>query len=367
MTNATNHIKTIYARDAMIFPPMGFNYGDSYWAIPDIDSKPGRIYMGIHPQGKSPTNALKAIIAQQLAKTKNLLKEYDEKDLDPYWTLVGYFSSLRELGAAMMLVSDVIPDRIKQLADMEEYENEREKLNSIELTSRLKAEEISMLLEDLNNKLTEKDKKTIDSIFATNMIFVGVDVSRLSSMVVAGQPKSTAEYIQATSRVGRTYPGLVIVQYNWTRPRDRSHYEKFIYYHNTINSFVDPLTATPFSKRAIERALHASIIGIVRHVFRDLVKEKDAGNLCKEELDEEISNLKNFILEWVSNANINSYKLVEEEISNIFNDWRMLCAKHGSKLNYTVKVQRTFEDNNIPALMVSMDGSDEFDNFPKEH
>ena len=69
------------------------------------------------------------------------------------------------------------------------------------------------------------DEDALDVILATNMISVGVDIDRLGLMVVMGQPQSTSEYIQATSRVGRRIPAWSSRCYNAARSRDRSHYE----------------------------------------------------------------------------------------------------------------------------------------------
>jgi hypothetical protein len=96
------------------------------------------------------------------------------------------------------------------------------------------------------------------------MISVGVDVPRLGLMVAAGQPKTTSEYIQATSRVGRTYPGLVCTVYNWARPRDLSHYESFEQYHATFYQHVEALSVTPFSAGATSRGLAALLVALVR-------------------------------------------------------------------------------------------------------
>lgn len=111
-----------------------------------------------------------------------------------------------------------------------------------------------------------------DFVLASNMISVGVDVGRLGIMVVAGQPKTNAEYIQASSRVGRENPGLVVVAYNPTRSRDRSHYEQFLRYHSGLYKYVEATSLTPFADRARDRGLHALYVSLCRYLVPELLK-----------------------------------------------------------------------------------------------
>lgn len=120
-----------------------------------------------------------------------------------------------------------------------------------------------------------------DVVLATNMISVGVDIDRLGFMVVAGQPKTTSEYIQATSRVGRSKagPGLVWIVYNWARPRDLSHYETFEHYHDTFHKHVEALSVTPFSPRELDRRLSGIPVSLLRLWEERLNANQKAGAL----------------------------------------------------------------------------------------
>ena len=201
-----------------------------------------------------------------LAASQTLYEQYGEK-VDPWMTLVGYFNSLRELGGTRRLVDDDIRNRLNKMEQRGLAKRNHPIVD--ELTSRKDSTEIPQLLDKLEipfnpQQDNKSGQKPLDVILATNMISVGVDVKRLGVMVACGQPKNTAEYIQATSRVGRSYPGLVITLYNWARPRDLSHYEKFCHYHATFYQHVEALSVTPFASGALDRGLTALLVALVR-------------------------------------------------------------------------------------------------------
>ena len=244
-------------------------------ATPD-GAHPGRRYLGIYAPGVRHKSALIRVYTAYLAAAQKLYEQYG-RDADPWMTLVGYFNSLRELGGMRRAVDDSVNARLHR---MDRRGLARRFLSPYaveELTSRLSAADIPAILDRLEtvfdpvaeaerrqSKGEESRRFPIDVLLATNMISVGVDVSRLGLMVVAGQPKTTAEYIQATSRVGRRFPGLVCTVYNWTRPRDISHYERFEHYHATFYQHVEALSVTPFSAGAIDRGLSAVLASLVR-------------------------------------------------------------------------------------------------------
>jgi len=200
-----------------------------------------------------------------------------ESDRDPYWTLIGYFNSLRELGHAATLIRADIREHLNAMwlrkgirkPEGNEMDIRRFIRNAIELTSRISTTEIPESLQKLERSYPPGgDELPVDICLATNMISVGVNVPRLGLMAVIGQPKTTSEYIQATSRVGRRYPGLVVIIYNAGKPRDRSHYEHFHSYHSGIYRRVEPTSVTPFAAPVRERALHALMVTLVRYLGR---------------------------------------------------------------------------------------------------
>jgi hypothetical protein len=277
-------IGALFRRRVAVFPPSGLRSTDSWFGKEvSTEAEPGRLYIGVSAPGKSVKTALVRVYAALLSRAK-ALHDADAEVGDPYMTLVGYFNSLRELGGALRLIEDDVPGRIKVLnrRDKEQWPL-RTLFERDELTSNKRAEEVPKTLEKLERRFTHERPKAgeypVDTILASNMISVGVDIDRLGLMVVNGQPKTTAEYIQATSRVGRQSPGLVVTVYNWTRPRDISHYERFRSYHGGLYRFVEATSVTPFSSRARDKGLEGVLTSLVRLGDHDLTGEQDAAKL----------------------------------------------------------------------------------------
>jgi len=265
---AFEQVQSIFERSLSVFPPPGLDPDDSFFALEHGASaaSPGRLYVGVCAPGKSMATAYVRVAALLFVAAAGLR----DKSIfaEPFLTLVSYFNSLRELGGAIRLMDDDVPARIDQLrrADLPP----RQRPVYVELTSRIRQEAIPVLLRRLEQRFDaehkEGDPLPLDAVLASNMISVGVDIDRLGLMIVRGQPKTTAEYIQATSRVGRQPwgPGLVVTIYNWSRPRDLSHYERFAYYHATLYRNVEAVSATPFSSRALDRGLRGTVVGMMR-------------------------------------------------------------------------------------------------------
>ena len=286
---AHSQVFNVFLRHVKIFPPPGLDAEDNFFAYEEMPTpeRPGRRYLGVYAPGIRHKTALIRTYTAFLAAAQQLYKAYGQ-DADAWMTLVGYFNSLRELGGMRRAVEDAVSLRLRRM-DRRGLARRYLNFNAIkELTSRLSASDIPDILDRLEtpfdpDRERDKDRRyPLDVLLATNMISVGVDVGRLGLMVVAGQPKSTAEYIQATSRVGRRHPGLVATVYNWTRPRDISHYERFEHYHDTFYQNVEALSVTPFAPRALDRGLTAVYVALVRNLGLDLNDNHGAGRFRKD-------------------------------------------------------------------------------------
>lgn len=281
ISRANEQIGHLYARDEVfLFPPSGLEAGDSFFAREDrnVDGslKPGRLYVGVlapaHGSFQTTQSRVFACLVQHAA-----VMNTDDAGRDPWWTLLCFFNSLRELGgAASLFVSDA-RDYLRVILDRHglKYELIRKLFEVTELTSRIRSDQVPKELERLeclfespNGEKGKHGSDSVDACLASNIIEVGVDISRLSLMTIVGQPKTTSQYIQVSSRIGRDpeKPGLAVVLYGQSKPRDRSHYETFRPYHQRLYAQVEPTSVTPFSPPAVDRALHGIIVAAVRQL-----------------------------------------------------------------------------------------------------
>ena len=282
---AARQVRALFDRRVLQFPPAGFEASDSFFAVRD-DEGPDRVYLGVSSAGRSPKFALQAAAAALLQGAGHL-KDAGRlpESVDPFWTVVLYFNSLRELGGAHVLLQDDIPRQMAFLAGRLGGRLRKLEADAIELSSRVPSRQLPEYLAQLGAGLSVPDDDPFgpdpdprDVVLASNMISVGVDVSRLGLMLVNGQPKSTAEYIQASSRVGRGLHGLVLTLYNCGRPRDLSHFEHFLTYHGALYRNVEATSVTPWAPRARDKALHAVLAAAVRHLVVDMSDDASARN-----------------------------------------------------------------------------------------
>ena len=287
---ASRQVRALFDRDVLQFPPSGFEVSDSFFAVRDEDG-PDRIYLGLSSAGRSPKFALLAATAALLQVAEHRKHAGTPAEiLDPFWTAVLYFNSLRELGGAHVLVQDDIPRHMAFLASRLDNDTRTLEGAAIELSSRVASRELPEHLGQLGISLSGPDNDLFDPlpcdvVLASNMISVGVDVPRLGLMLVNGQPKSTAEYIQASSRIGRGLHGLVLTLYNFGRPRDVSHFEHFLAYHGALYRNVEATSVTPWAPRARDKALHAVVAATIRHLVANMDDDEAAKDFDSSDVE----------------------------------------------------------------------------------
>jgi hypothetical protein len=293
---AEKQIRALFCRRTVdIFPPPGPDRRDSFFAHTHTpEESHARLYLGIAAQGRS----LKVILlrtylallgAAQKWYAANGGKRNKDNPADPYMTLLGYFNSLRELGGSRRIVEDEVSTRLSGYANRKRegeaegpFAERKIAYEVVELTSRVSTDKVAEAKRRL--AVSFHDDERVDVAIATNMISVGLDITRLGLMVVLGQPKTSAEYIQATSRVGRDpdRPGLVVTILNVHRPRDRSHYERFAFYHQSFYRSVEATSVTPFSPRALDRGLAGTLVALARQAHAPLTPPKGATEILRE-------------------------------------------------------------------------------------
>lgn len=264
-------VRSLYGRSSVaLFPPPGLTAGDSFFAryerATDGSLTPGQKYLGVHAPGLGSMQTVQvrtysALLQAPMSLTSPL-------DQDPWWTLLTFFNSLRELGTTLSLFQSDIPDYQNVLrARYALRPNEIRRLRNImELTGRLRGDEVQEAIDSLDTPVASSNAKPVDVCLASNIIEVGIDIPRLSLICIVGQPKTTSQYIQVTGRVGRQrkLPGLVVTIYGASKPRDRSHFERFRSYHERLYAQVEPTSVTPFSPQALDRVLHAVMAAYAR-------------------------------------------------------------------------------------------------------
>lgn len=292
---AESQIRALFNRSTVdVFPPPGPDRRHSFFAeTRSPDREPARLYVGLAAQGRSPkVMMLRAYLALLGAAQKVWVaaggSENAANPADPYMTLLGYFNSLRELGGSRRIVEDEVGPQLTGYSQRRRVGEEDSLFadriiayEAVELTSRVSTGDVARAKRRLQQGFDKKE--FVDVALATNMISVGLDILRLGLMVVFGQPKTSAEYIQATSRVGRDRdkPGLVVTLLNVNRPRDRSHYERFGAYHDSFYRSVEATSVTPFSPRALDRGLAAAVVALSRQGERGMTAPRGAAEILR--------------------------------------------------------------------------------------
>jgi hypothetical protein len=353
---ATEQVNNVFMRRVAVFPPHGLDVSDNFFAVQrPISLLPGRRYLGVCSPGSSRPAMLIRVYTAFLTASQALFDRFGQT-ADPYLTTVGYFNSLRELGGMRRLAEDDVQTRSYRvrmgLVDRPGLA-QRSVSNIRELTSRVSSRDIPKYLDQLEVKFkaeldagaaryvtrwSEGEVRAIDVVLATNMLSVGVDINRLGLMVVSGQPKGTAEYIQATSRVGRFFPGLVCTVLTWARPRDLSHYETFEHYHATFYKHVEAQSVTPFSPRAMDRGLTGALLSVMRLENPVFNPNEGAGALDRPARPEAVE-AKDLLVgrAWEISHEAALRDLASRELGERLDEWATEANKGGRTLAYEKK------------------------------
>ena len=423
--SAKSQISSLFNRnDTKIFPPQGFVFGETFFSKVNVENT-GKKFLGVSPVGRSQLTIFSMIGASLLRTVRRLRSQgISEEFLDPYYTLICYFNSKRELGGAYGAFLDTVPDYMQQiyqnvenkkdilLDDLEdevqqvinndsietqsfEYENlkesktmeeiflqtsknsdilfhgkeldddstsnlsknsdenisdvvnntvnttdenknekkksfflKRSPFNYDELTSRKSSGEIPKILSSLEKTLSSKD--VLDYLLCTNMIQVGVDVPRLGLMVVNGQPKNHSEYIQATGRIGRKFPGLIITMYNSLKPRDASHFENFLSYHGSFFKHVEPISLTPFASGTLDKGLFAICVGVLRNTIFSISKSPESFVVNDDKIKKCLETLKKQLSDHID-MTPEIEKSCFVEIDKLMSQWNELLVRQDRK------------------------------------
>ncbi|MDO8143623.1 helicase-related protein [Isoptericola sp. 178] len=277
---SNEQVQGLYGRVVALYPPSGLDDDRTFFSRP-VTTGEGRLYLGLMPQALSQMSATVSA-ASPLIEIPAVLGSDPEAGTrrDAYWTAVMYHNSLRELGRTGTLVVDDVNARLDPRAERLGHDLRPVRAGRVlELTSRRGPEELPNDLRELRRSADDSDQ-AVDVVLSSNMLSVGIDIPRLALMLMVGQPKTTAEYIQATSRVGRgRVRGIVVTLFRSNRARDRSHFETFRGYHEALYRSVEPTSVTPWSLASRERSLAGALVAVVRHLMPTLAENEAAVGL----------------------------------------------------------------------------------------
>jgi hypothetical protein len=290
--NSVEQVFCLTGRKSVVFPPVGLDISEGFFlksneVHPLDESSSGRMFLGLAFPGRAPQTPTLRLWGRLLQTAKNLRDEIERlpedsdrhdriRALDHFWTLVGYFNAVRELAQGETLIRQDIPQFLDKLLRQNPGTNKRQDLleGFRNLSSQTSSSELPGILAKMERGLPDGDP--LNAVASTSMFGTGVDVARLSLMVVHGQPKSASQYIQAVGRIGRRRAGLATIFFRVSKPRDLNHYEYFTGYHRKLPVAVEPITVKPLAPKAVDRAM-GSVLSILVRNWRQATPQVPAG------------------------------------------------------------------------------------------
>jgi len=347
--NAASQSKKLFNRQLQQFPPHGLDIEDSFFVRRKNfkeawdEKNPGRVYMGVYAPGFGPLTPPIRIWSKLL---ETGYRNRDSKNSIYYWTIVGYFNAIRELGGMNAVFGQDVVERLEEISQGDNPRNIREPDKKVELSSRINSVDVPHILRDLEEGINRDLRENPHAIMATSMFGTGVDIPHLSNMVVHGQPKTTSSYLQATGRVGRKRGGLVVTFLRHGRTRDKSHYEMFPAYHHRINLDVEPVSVSPFAEGALEKGAGSVLVSCLRNSLEREIswhdEEEGPVGLLKQNGKQDAEE----ILEGLEKRVKEIYES-EEKVKNIMNyfesqidRWENIAEEKKSNLDFVEYIFR---------------------------
>jgi hypothetical protein len=338
MSWTDERVKRLFAREGRLFPPAGFSMGDTFFtATRPLTQQPGRLYVGVSAPGRSVKAALVRVYALLLQIAGEQRERCGPGAAGAYTTLLGYCKSLQALQETMGLVEDEVVQRVRLLA-------ERRGRAARQIQSGQNMAEILHCLE-----LPPGDRRALDLLLVTQMILAGMESSHLDLLVLSGWPGSGAEYIQATSQVGRLpeAPGLVVTVFDWPRRCDLLHYECFRAYHQALSWHVEMPDLRPFAPEACDCALHAVLIAVARLQQEQWTANASASRFVSTH--ELVGKIRDGILARVKYIDPARADEVRQHLVALENWWQRMATEHGDALRYQQRAYR--DDRHLPVLL----------------
>lgn len=352
--NTDEQIFQLYGgRKVNIFPPTGLDYNDSFFAR-EAESKGRRRYIGFIPTGKTGLDTQLQLLAHLLVARLEAYIHFQD-NIDDYWTILSYYNSLKDVGKTYNKIGDEVSTLTSQLQTRLFGENPEYTFNYFyilnrtkELTSRIESHKIRSILDQIEKEQFKSEslersptgktyiKDVVDFVLASNMISVGIDISRLNIMLINGMPRNSAEYIQASSRIGRRKKGLVVTLFDANKARDKSYFEHFVPFHQAFYKRVEPLSVTPFTENTIDKMLKNIMITFVRHKVPGMNVDNAAGKFKGSMLDE----LKAFIKRRFQEKYREEYSFFESRIEHLSRNWLERISSEVKLEKYNELIQR---------------------------
>lgn len=357
--NTEKQVGQLYGnRKVNIFPPQGLNYDDSFFAKIDKLNK-RRMYIGFMPTGKTIIDTQIHLLAHLLVARLEIFSNDELKEsINNFWTVVSYYNSLKDVGKIYNKIGDEVYSftanlQIRLFKDLYRFNFLGLPKRTKELTGRIPSEKIKSTLNEITekftkNKFTELNGKRylndiVDLVLATNMISVGIDVSRLNIMLINGMPRNVAEYIQASSRIGRNTYGLVVTLLSANRAREKSFFEHFIPFHRSFYKYIEPLSVTSFTENTIDKMLTSLMVSFVRQKYPgELGDNNQAQYFTKEKLIPLIDYLSEKYKK--SGYEVEYFK---NKINKLTDDWIIRIEKYNLyKYKELIKRPSEFDESN---------------------